>query len=208
MDVNRMAQVEYVEYQVGAAPDVGELTELYASVGWSGYTDHPEKMNAILAGSSWFMTARACGDRSLGESTADNCSVDAGSGGARSAVVSQELQENEESAKGASSQGEDPSQTCSTSGRAGAGELIGLVRVVSDNCSVALVQDLLVAPAIHRCGVGSHLLMAAMDRYAVIRQLMLITDDDPATAAFYRSCGLRSLDQTHGIGFIRYNFAS
>ncbi|VEI03262.1 Uncharacterised protein [Acidipropionibacterium jensenii] len=47
-----------------------------------------------------------------------------------------------------------------------------------------------------------------MDRYADIRQLMLITDDDPATAAFYRSCGLRSLDQTHGIGFIRYNFAS
>lgn len=200
-----MAQVEY---QVGAAPDVGELTELYASVGWSGYTDHPEKMNAILAGSSWFMTARACGDRSLGEPTAAKSSVDTGSGGARPAVVSVESQENDGLAKGSSLQGEEPFPMWSTSGRAGAGELIGLVRVVSDNCSVALVQDLLVAPAFHRCDVGSHLLTAAMDRYADIRQMMLITDDDPATAAFYRSCGLRSLDQTNGIGFIRYNFAS
>ena len=170
-----MAQVEY---QVGAAPDVGELTELYASVGWSGYTDHPEKMNAILAGSSWFMTARACGDRSLGEPTAANISVDTASGGGRPAVVSVESQENDGLAKGSSSKAEDSSQTCSGSGRSGAGELIGLVRVVSDNCSVALVQDLLVAPAFHRCGVGSRLLRAAMDRYADIRQLMLITDDE------------------------------
>ncbi|WP_257478748.1 GNAT family N-acetyltransferase [Acidipropionibacterium jensenii] len=88
------------------------------------------------------------------------------------------------------------------------GRLVGLVRVVSDGCSVALVQDLLVAPAFQRCGIGRRLLDEAMTRFADLRQVLLITDDEPATRDFYRACGLSTLAETHGLGFIRYNLSA
>ncbi len=137
-----------VDYREGDLPEPDDMLELYASVGWTGYTDHPGKMAAMLPGSSWFQTARADG------------------------------------------------------------RLVGLVRVVSDDCSVALVQDLLVMPSYQRLGIGKHLLRSAMARYAGIRQLLLITDDEPATRAFYTRCGLRTLAETHGLGFIRYNLGA
>ena len=176
------------DYQVGAAPAIEELMALYAAVGWSGYTDHPEKLAAILPGSSWFMTARC---RHL---LADDAAIRRRASGAPPSVPTR---------SGAS---------LSVATRSGAphhpGRLVGLVRVVSDGCSVALVQDLLVAPAFQRCGIGRRLLDAAMTRFADLRQVVLITDDEPATRDFYRACGLSTLAETQGLGFIRYNLSA
>ncbi|ROP63821.1 acetyltransferase (GNAT) family protein [Curtobacterium sp. PhB130] len=73
--------------------------------------------------------------------------------------------------------------------RSEGGELVGLVRTVSDGCTIAYVQDLLVAPSAQRAGVGAALLGAVLERVADIRQVVLLTDAEPGQRAFYESCG-------------------
>ncbi|MDV2979104.1 UNVERIFIED_CONTAM: GNAT family N-acetyltransferase [Actinomycetes bacterium ARC8] len=69
-------------------------------------------------------------------------------------------------------------------------QLIGLVRVVSDNATICYVQDILVRPSAHRSGVGRALFSAVQAKYEHVRQLVLITDDEPGQRAFYESMGL------------------
>ena len=69
------------------------------------------------------------------------------------------------------------------------GSLVGLVRTVSDGVTIAYVQDLLVRPAHQRAGVGGALLDAVLDRYAGVRQTVLLTDAEPGQRAFYESRG-------------------
>lgn len=66
---------------------------------------------------------------------------------------------------------------------------MGLARVVSDDATIAYVQDVLVRPDAHGRGVGRALLEAALARYAHVRQVLLITDDEPAQRAFYEALG-------------------
>jgi len=46
-----------IEYRENAPIDVDALTALYTDGGWTGYTDHPNKMARMLAGSLWHMSA-------------------------------------------------------------------------------------------------------------------------------------------------------
>ena len=64
-------------------------------------------------------------------------------------------------------------------------ELVGLVRAVGDDVSIAYVQDVLVRP----------------DRQ---RQLVLIADDEEKTASFYRSAGLTDLADEGCRAFVRF----
>lgn len=73
---------------------------------------------------------------------------------------------------------------------AGTGELVGLVRTVSDGQTIVYVQDILVAPDHQREGIGGALLDALLEHYADVRQLVLLTDDEPGQRAFYESRGL------------------
>lgn len=82
-------------------------------------------------------------------------------------------------------------------------ELIGLVRVVGDGCTVVLLQDILVHPAHQRQGVGTGLVKTALDRFKDVRQVQLVTDDQPDTLAFYRSLGFRDLGSLGCRGFMR-----
>ena len=68
-------------------------------------------------------------------------------------------------------------------------QLIGLARVVSDDVSIAYLQDILVRPDGQRRGLGRTLLQAALDRFAHVRQWMLLTDDKASTRAFYDAMG-------------------
>ena len=81
--------------------------------------------------------------------------------------------------------------------------LVGLVRTVGDGETVVFVQDLLVFPQYQRCGVGTALLRAVMERFADVRQLQLLTDDTEKTLAFYRSLGLHELSDMGCCGFMR-----
>ena len=81
--------------------------------------------------------------------------------------------------------------------------LAGLIRVVGDGHTIVFVQDILVCPQFQRRGIGSVLLQAVLNRYAGVRQIELLTDDTPETAAFYRSMGFRELTELGCRGFMK-----
>lgn len=53
-----------------------ELVKLYGQLGWTGYTDHPDKMAKILKGSLWHMSAYD-GSKLIGliRVVGDGCSI-------------------------------------------------------------------------------------------------------------------------------------
>jgi len=69
------------------------------------------------------------------------------------------------------------------------GTLVGLARAIGDGETIAYVQDVLVRPETQRHGVGRALLERLLERLDV-RQVVLLTDDEPGQHAFYHSCGL------------------
>lgn len=85
-----------------------------------------------------------------------------------------------------------------------AGELVGLIRVISDGISIAYVQDLLVHPAHQRAGIGSELMRRARATYPHVRQFVLVTDASADTESFYRGCGLVPIVEESGMCFVAY----
>ena len=81
--------------------------------------------------------------------------------------------------------------------------LIGLLRAVGDGQTVVLLQDILVLPAYQRRGVGTALVREALQRFKAVRQVHLVTDDRPETAAFYASLGFRPLQSLGCKGYMR-----
>ena len=82
-------------------------------------------------------------------------------------------------------------------------ELIGLIRAVGDGVSILYIQDILVAPEHQRKGVGRRLLQAMLAQYPSIYQTVLMTDDIPERAAFYRACGFTAAAGMGCCAFIR-----
>lgn len=84
------------------------------------------------------------------------------------------------------------STTLPTSSGSGASEpeLVGLIRVVGDDASIAYVQDLLVKPNHQRRGIATRIMRDAFKRFEHVRQFVLLTDDTAASRAFYESLGL------------------
>lgn len=67
--------------------------------------------------------------------------------------------------------------------------LLGLARVLSDDISIAYIQDLLVRPEAQGRGVGTRLLGDCLARYAHVRQKVLLTDGEPQQLRFYARMG-------------------
>lgn len=80
--------------------------------------------------------------------------------------------------------------------------LIGLVRAISDGASICYVQDVLVHPDARRSGVGAALMAAVAQRYALVRQHVLLTDDDAGQRAFYEALGFAET-RDHAGGTLR-----
>lgn len=81
--------------------------------------------------------------------------------------------------------------------------LLGLIRVVGDGFTVALIQDILVHPAHQRKGIGSRLMQAVLQRFSHVRQIELATDNTPKTMAFYKSQGFQELSELGCRGFMK-----
>lgn len=77
------------------------------------------------------------------------------------------------------------------------GELIGLARGLSDDVAIFYLQDILVRPEWQQQGVGKALLAACLERFAHVRQKVLLTDDEESQHRFYESMGYRDI---RGIG--------
>lgn len=73
--------------------------------------------------------------------------------------------------------------------RAANGGLVGLARAVSDDATICYVQDILVDPAFQKSGAGRALMEAVQRRYGHVRQMVLITDNEPGQRAFYEALG-------------------
>lgn len=88
------------------------------------------------------------------------------------------------------------------------GELIGLIRGLTDRVSILFVRDILVRPDWQRCGVGRALMERMLAEYGHIRQMALLTDDEPKQLAFYASLGFqntRELVRTPVSAFYRHS---
>ncbi len=83
--------------------------------------------------------------------------------------------------------------------------LVGLARVISDDASIAYVQDVLVHPDMHRRGIGRRLLAACLERYAHVRQKVLLTDNRPEQHAFYCALGYRNASELGLHAFVRFD---
>lgn len=81
--------------------------------------------------------------------------------------------------------------------------LVGLIRVISDDASIAYVQDLLVHPDHQRQGIGTRLMGDALARFEHVRQLVLVTDDAAPARAFYESLGLGTVSTQHCVAYMR-----
>ncbi|MDO5092226.1 MAG: GNAT family N-acetyltransferase [Propionibacteriaceae bacterium] len=82
-------------------------------------------------------------------------------------------------------------------------ELVGLIRVVGDDASIAYVQDLLVKPDHQRRGIATRLMRDAFKRFARVRQVVLLTDDTAASRAFYESLGLVQVGSQQCVSYLR-----
>ena len=83
--------------------------------------------------------------------------------------------------------------------------LIGLARAISDDASIAYIQDILVRPTHQGRGVGRALVASILERYSHVRQKVLLTDDRPEQKRFYESMGFkntRELTQTRLNSFV------
>lgn len=67
--------------------------------------------------------------------------------------------------------------------------LVGLLRAVGDGETILYIQDLLVAPAWQRRGIGRQLVEICLENYSQVRQKVLLTDNTEGNLAFYRACG-------------------
>lgn len=70
-----------------------------------------------------------------------------------------------------------------------AGDLIGLARGMSDDVSIFYLQDILVRPDWQHQGIGRKLLGECLDRFAHVRQKVLLTDGSPGQHRFYEAMG-------------------
>ena len=76
--------------------------------------------------------------------------------------------------------------------------LVGLIRVLSDDVSIAWLQDVIVHPEHQRAGLGRQLAQAALSRFDHVRSFALMTDDEPRQHAFYKSLGLQEIREAYG----------
>jgi len=82
--------------------------------------------------------------------------------------------------------------------------LIGLVRVVSDNYTIAYIQDLLVLEKYQKQGIGKHLMDTVKKKYSHVRQLVLLTDEN-GPLPFYESLGFKEVSKNHCLSYMLIN---
>jgi len=81
-------------------------------------------------------------------------------------------------------------------------QLIGLIRVVSDQSTICYVQDLLVLKKYRGQGIGKHLLKTVLEKYKNVRQIVLITDED-GPIDFYEDMGFERTNNKHLLAMVK-----
>ncbi|MCF6164635.1 acetyltransferase GNAT family [Furfurilactobacillus rossiae] len=84
-------------------------------------------------------------------------------------------------------------------------KLVGLLRYVTDEVSIAFIQDILILPEYQRQGIGRQLMMTAMKRLKNIGQVHLLTENEPKTVGFYTAVGFRNAANANLVTFTMEN---
>lgn len=82
-------------------------------------------------------------------------------------------------------------------------QLAGLLRAVGDGLTIIYIQDILVLDSFRRQGIGSELLKLTLEKYQNVRQVLLLTDEQPGTVSFYEKAGLQRTADLQLVSFIR-----
>ena len=75
------------------------------------------------------------------------------------------------------------------------GKLIGFLRAVGDGYSIVYIQDIIVLPEYQRQGIGTQLLHQTLEYFKEVYQMILTTDSELKTIAFYESNGFTALSK-------------
>lgn len=82
-------------------------------------------------------------------------------------------------------------------------QLVGLIRIVGDGCTIVYIQDILVLKVYKRKQIGSTLIRKALEAFKDVRQKVLLTDDNDETRGFYESLGFESCDKGKLVSFVK-----
>lgn len=83
-------------------------------------------------------------------------------------------------------------------------QLVGLARAVGDGESILYLQDVLVHSSFHHHGIGTQLVAMLLSAFPAVRQVILLTDDSPASASFYESLGFSSAAEKHCAAYVQF----
>lgn len=75
------------------------------------------------------------------------------------------------------------------------GNLIGFLRAVGDGYSIVYIQDIIVLPEYQRQGIGTQLIRQTLEHFKEVYQMILTTDSELKTIAFYESNGFTALSK-------------
>lgn len=84
------------------------------------------------------------------------------------------------------------------------GELVGLIRTIGDGLTILYIQDILVLKDYQNKGIGSRLLQEVLEKYASVRQKVLLTAEGEDVRAFYEKNGFSSCDQGALVAFAKF----
>lgn len=82
-------------------------------------------------------------------------------------------------------------------------QLVGLIRCVGDGFSIIYIQDILVLKKYQNSGIGSAFMSQIIQKYATVRQKVLLTEEAPDVRHFYEKHGFISADCGTAVGFYR-----
>ena len=82
------------------------------------------------------------------------------------------------------------------------GKLIGFLRAVGDGYSILYIQDIIVLPEYQRQGIGTQLLRQTLEHFKEVYQIILTTDSELKTLAFYESNGFTALSKVGCTSFM------
>ena len=82
------------------------------------------------------------------------------------------------------------------------GKLVGFLRAVGDGYSILYIQDIIVLPEYQRQGIGTQLLRQTLEHFKEVYQIILTTDSELKTIAFYEANGFTALSKYGCTSFI------
>ena len=82
------------------------------------------------------------------------------------------------------------------------GKLVGFLRAVGDGYSILYIQDIIVLPDYHRQGIGTQLVRQTLKHFQEVYQIILTTDSEVKTIAFYEANGFTALSKYGCTSFI------